>query len=87
METQQVKWEWSIEDTALDCDEVLEEPAESFEEAKAAIEAYLAKQPEYAGLLRGVIGQTVTTDLGDGEFSEKYTSWMEGGDGQWRAWD
>ena len=87
MNTQTIKWQWSIEDTGLNRDEVLEEPAESFEAAKAAIEAYLAKQPEYAGLLRGVIGRKTLVLREDGEFGWDYDSFREGGDGQWRLWE
>ena len=76
-----VKWEWSIQDTGVTGYKVLEDPAESFEAAKTAIEAYLAKNPKNT-CLRGIIGKIEATELGP-----EYTMWMQDGEGQWRIWE
>jgi hypothetical protein len=74
----QVEWSWDIENTGTMGYEVLEEPAESFEEAKALIEAYLAKDPEDT-CLRGSICKTESS-----EAMYKETFWEQDADGQWK---
>ena len=86
MNTQQVKWEWSIEDPIMTSTPVCEEPADSFEDAKAKIEAYILARGNLPRM-RGVIGRETLVQREDGEFGWDYDSFRVGGDGQWRLWE
>lgn len=74
----QIEWSYSIEDTCAGGYDVMDEPVGSFEEAKALIEACLAKDQDDT-CLRGSICKTESS-----ETMYKETFWEQDADGQWK---